>query len=150
MNRRGTEPYARWCGRSAGETPPPTRSRCSAQGNRCLPLLCFDAGSQDMTSCNPLTCLLPTGLFEQTGGQSVQSVRVSSVESPRAQEFAVSNQAIGEYPDALSAYGCPDRGNQWVMRPLGCGIGTDHRVAPFYSMRYDISWYLHSRTPHTA
>jgi hypothetical protein len=26
MNRRGTEPYARWCGRSAGAIPPPTRS----------------------------------------------------------------------------------------------------------------------------
>ena len=26
MNRRGTEPYARWCGRTAGVTPPPTRS----------------------------------------------------------------------------------------------------------------------------
>ena len=25
MNRRGTEPYARWCGRTAGEIPPPTR-----------------------------------------------------------------------------------------------------------------------------
>ena len=25
MNRRGTEPYARWCGRSAGAIPPPTR-----------------------------------------------------------------------------------------------------------------------------
>ena len=24
-NRRGTEPYARWCGRTAGVTPPPTR-----------------------------------------------------------------------------------------------------------------------------
>jgi len=27
MNRRGTEPYARWCGRTAGATPPPTRLR---------------------------------------------------------------------------------------------------------------------------
>ena len=27
MNRRGTEPYARWCGRTAGAIPPPTRSR---------------------------------------------------------------------------------------------------------------------------
>jgi len=27
MNRRGTEPYARWCGRTAGVTPPPTRLR---------------------------------------------------------------------------------------------------------------------------
>ena len=26
MNRRGTEPYARWCGRTAGAIPPPTRS----------------------------------------------------------------------------------------------------------------------------
>ncbi len=26
-NRRGTEPYARWCGRTAGVTLPPTRSR---------------------------------------------------------------------------------------------------------------------------
>src|SRR5690625_5828714 len=26
MNRRGTEPYARWCGRTAGVIPPPTRS----------------------------------------------------------------------------------------------------------------------------
>ena len=25
MNRRGTEPYARWCGRTVGVTPPPTR-----------------------------------------------------------------------------------------------------------------------------
>ena len=25
MNRRGTEPYARWCGRTAGAIPPPTR-----------------------------------------------------------------------------------------------------------------------------
>ena len=25
MNRRGTEPYARWCGRTAGVIPPPTR-----------------------------------------------------------------------------------------------------------------------------
>jgi hypothetical protein len=25
MNRRGTEPYARWCGRTAGVTWPPTR-----------------------------------------------------------------------------------------------------------------------------
>jgi len=25
-NRLGTEPYARWCGRTAGATPPPTRS----------------------------------------------------------------------------------------------------------------------------
>ncbi len=24
-NRLGTEPYARWCGRTAGATPPPTR-----------------------------------------------------------------------------------------------------------------------------
>ena len=24
-NRLGTEPYARWCGRTAGVTPPPTR-----------------------------------------------------------------------------------------------------------------------------
>ena len=29
MNRRGTEPYARWCGRTAGAIPPPTR---------CMPL----------------------------------------------------------------------------------------------------------------
>ena len=27
MNRRGTEPYARWCGRTAGVIPPPTRLR---------------------------------------------------------------------------------------------------------------------------
>jgi len=27
MNRRGTEPYARWCGRTAGVTPPPARSK---------------------------------------------------------------------------------------------------------------------------
>jgi len=26
-NRLGTEPYARWCGRTAEVTPPPTRSR---------------------------------------------------------------------------------------------------------------------------
>ena len=26
MNRRGTEPYARWCERTAGAIPPPTRS----------------------------------------------------------------------------------------------------------------------------
>jgi hypothetical protein len=26
MNRRGTEPYARWCERTAGVIPPPTRS----------------------------------------------------------------------------------------------------------------------------
>ena len=26
VNRRGTEPYARWCGRTAGAIPPPTRS----------------------------------------------------------------------------------------------------------------------------
>jgi hypothetical protein len=25
MNRRGTEPYARWCERTAGVTPPPTQ-----------------------------------------------------------------------------------------------------------------------------
>jgi len=25
VNRRGTEPYARWCERTAGETSPPTR-----------------------------------------------------------------------------------------------------------------------------
>ena len=25
VNRRGTEPYARWCGRTAGAIPPPTR-----------------------------------------------------------------------------------------------------------------------------
>ncbi len=25
MNRRGTEPYARWCGRAPGVTPAPTR-----------------------------------------------------------------------------------------------------------------------------
>jgi len=25
MNRRGTEPYAQWCGRTAGAIPPPTR-----------------------------------------------------------------------------------------------------------------------------
>ena len=28
-NRLGTEPYARWCERTAGVTPPPTRSRVS-------------------------------------------------------------------------------------------------------------------------
>ena len=27
MNRRGTEPYARWCERTGEATPPPTRSR---------------------------------------------------------------------------------------------------------------------------
>lgn len=32
MNRRGTEPYARWCGRSAGAIPPPTR--CGGQTER--------------------------------------------------------------------------------------------------------------------
>ncbi len=31
MNRRGTEPYARWCGRSAGAIPPPTRCGNGAQ-----------------------------------------------------------------------------------------------------------------------
>jgi hypothetical protein len=25
LNRRDTEPYVRWCGRTAGATPPPTR-----------------------------------------------------------------------------------------------------------------------------
>jgi hypothetical protein len=29
MNRRGTEPYARWCGRMAGAILPPTRSLLS-------------------------------------------------------------------------------------------------------------------------
>ena len=33
MNRRGTEPYARWCGRTAGETPPPTRFNRQTRAN---------------------------------------------------------------------------------------------------------------------
>ena len=34
MNRRGTEPYARWCGRTAGAIPPPTRWELHAEAPR--------------------------------------------------------------------------------------------------------------------
>jgi hypothetical protein len=32
MNRRGTEPYARWCGRTAGAIPPPSQSGTCLKG----------------------------------------------------------------------------------------------------------------------
>ena len=31
VNRRGTEPYARWCERTAGVIPPPTRFYCRSE-----------------------------------------------------------------------------------------------------------------------
>src|SRR5512139_2469767 len=56
-NRLGTEPYARWCGRTAGATSPPTRSgpcpclfisetspRCGYDGYENRPTGCTGAG----------------------------------------------------------------------------------------------------------